>query len=175
MSASRSRRESGTPSSTSASRAAPSTTAAPATPAPAATTQSATSTAPTAAVGGAPSGGMVSTRPTSSPAEAGHNPNVIIPRAQMTQGQRRALERHNADAIAERDRVVGEYLRSVLPPDEGAVEESQQSSSTSGEQPSTTESPTAANDADAERDQIIAREQETFRRQFGSDAAGGDR
>lgn len=66
-------------------------------------------------------GGVVSSGPTAqstSPAQAGHNPNVVLARHQMTPAQRRALDRYNAEAIKKRDEVVANYLRSVLPSDD---------------------------------------------------------
>lgn len=76
----------------------------------------------------APAQSTTSARPTASPSQAGHNPNVIIPRSQMTPAQQRALDRHNAEAIAHRDAIVEGYLRSVLPSDEDEAAPSERQS-----------------------------------------------
>lgn len=102
--------------------------------------------------------------PSVSPSRAGHDPNVIMPRHQMTPAQRRAADAHNAKAVAERDRVVGEYLRSVLPPDEGEDEQQPQGASSS-EQPAPAAEPNADEHEAAER--AAARDRENFDRDFG--------
>jgi hypothetical protein len=124
--------------------------------APAAITTTATPAPTPAAVAPAP---QFTTAPTASPSQAGHNPNVIVPRSQMTKGQQRALDRHNAAEIQKRDATVAEYLRSVLPSDEEPVE-----ASPSGEQPV---AETAATPEPSELEQVLAKEREAFDQQFG--------